>query len=110
MSHPTNLQNLPLPRAKKVVHCTSAAGAVLILLEVVLIMISSSLNCNSSGVVCLLGCKARGKQCVGSTVTSFRTRFNNYESSSRKFSYGMSIAQAELFRYFTEVNGFQGRI
>jgi len=66
--------------------------------------ISSSFNCDSSGVVYLLGCKVCGKQYVGSTFTSFRTRFNNYTSSSRKFSYGMSVAQAELFRHFTEVN------
>jgi len=48
--------------------------------------ISSGFNCDSSGVVYLLGCKVCGKQYVGSTFTSFRTRFNNYTSSSRKFS------------------------
>ena len=52
----------------------------------------------------LLGCKVCGKQNVGSTFTSFRTRFNNYKSSSIRFYSGMSVAQAELFRYSTEVN------
>ena len=65
---------------------------------------SSSFNCDCSGVVYLLGCKVCGKQYVGSNFTSSRTRFNIYESSSRKFSGGMSVAQAELFRHFTEVN------
>ena len=66
--------------------------------------ISSSCNCDSSGVVYLVGCKVYGKQYVGSTFTSSKTRFNNYKSSSRKFSYGLSVAQAEPFRHFTEVN------
>ena len=33
-----------------------------------------------------------------------RTRFNNYKSSSRVFSNGMSVAQAEIFRHSTEAN------
>ena len=66
--------------------------------------ISSSFNCHSLGVVYLLGCKVCGKQYVGRTFKSFRTRFNDYKSSSRKFSICMSVAQAELFRHFTEVN------
>ena len=40
--------------------------------------LSSSFNCESSGSVYLLGCKACGRQYVGSTFTSLRTRFNNY--------------------------------
>ena len=47
--------------------------------------INSDFNCDSSGVVYLLGCKVCGKQYVGSTLTSFRARFNSYKSSSRKF-------------------------
>ena len=41
---------------------------------------------------------------VGGTSTSLRTRFNNYKSSSRKFSNGMSNEQAEIFRHFAEAN------
>ena len=48
----------------------------------------------------LLGCKVCGKEYVGSTFTSLRTRFNNYKSSSTK----LSVAQAEIFRHFTEAN------
>ena len=66
--------------------------------------INSDFNCDSSGVVYLLGCKVCGKQYVGSTFTSFRARFNNYKSSSRKFSSGVAVTQAELFRHFTEAN------
>ena len=66
--------------------------------------IDSDFNCDSSGVVYLLGCKVCDKQYVGSTFTSFRARFNNYKSSSRKFSSGVAVTQAELFRHFTEAN------
>ena len=66
--------------------------------------INSDFNFDSSRVVNLLGCKVCGKQCVGSTFTSFRARFNNYKSYSRKFSSGVAVMQAELFRYFTEAN------
>ena len=54
----------------------------------------------------LLGCKVCGKQYVGSTFTSFRARFNNYKLSSRKFSGGVAVTQAELFRYFTDANHY----
>ena len=66
--------------------------------------ISSRFNCDSSSVVYLLGCKVSGKQYVDSTFMSLRTIFNNYKSSSRKFSNGMSVAQAEIFRHCTEAN------
>ena len=66
--------------------------------------INSDCNCDSSGVVYLFGCKVCGKQYVGSTFTSFTARFNKYKSSSKKFSSGVAVTQAELFRHFTEVN------
>ena len=50
----------------------------------------------------LSGCKVCGTQYVGSTFTSFRARCNYYKSSSRQFSSGVAVAQAELFRHFTE--------
>ena len=68
--------------------------------------IHSDFNCDSSGVVYLLGCKVCGKQYVGSTFTSFRARFNTDKSSSRKFSSGIAVTQAELFRHFTEANHY----
>ena len=66
--------------------------------------IKSDFNCDSSGVVYLLGCKLCGKQYVGSTFTSFRARFNTYKSSSRKFSSEVAVTQAEFFKHFTEAN------
>ena len=66
--------------------------------------ISSRFNCDSSGVVYVLNCKVCGKQYINSTFTPFRVRFNNYKSSSRKFSSGISLTQAELYKHFTEAN------
>jgi len=66
--------------------------------------INSDFDCDSSGLVYLLGCKVCGKQYVGSTFTFFRARFNNYKSSSRKFSCGVSVTHVELFEQFTEAN------
>ena len=63
-----------------------------------------TLNCGSSGVVYLLGCKVCGKQYVGSTFTSFRARYNNYKSSRTKFSSVVAVTQSEFFRHFTEAN------
>ena len=60
--------------------------------------INSSFTCDSFGVDYVLGCKVCGKQYVGSTFTPFRVRFNNYKSSNRTFSRGISVIQAELFK------------
>ena len=64
--------------------------------------INSNYTFDSSCVAYLLGCKVCGKQYVGSTFTSFRARFNNYKSVSRKFSGGVLLLQTEPFRHFTE--------
>ena len=53
--------------------------------------ISSRSDCYSSEVVYVLNCKVCGKQYVGGTFTPFKVRFNNYKSSSRKFSSGTSV-------------------
>ena len=53
--------------------------------------ISSCFTCDSSGIVYLLGCEVCGKQyVVGSTFTTFRARFNDYKSASRRFDKGES--------------------
>ena len=44
-------------------------------------LINYSFDCDSSGVVYLITCKRCVKQYVGSTITEFRKRFNNYKSS-----------------------------
>ena len=46
--------------------------------------INFSFNCNSRNVVYLLTCKICEKQYVGSTVTKFRSRFNQYKSNIYK--------------------------
>ena len=58
--------------------------------------ISSRYTCDSSGVVYLLDCKVCGKQYVGSTFTSFRVRFNNYKSASRRYSKGEVATQGDF--------------
>ena len=52
----------------------------------------------------MLNCKVCGKQYVGSTFMLYRVRFNNYRSSSKKVSNGISDMQAELSKHFTEAN------
>ena len=42
--------------------------------------INYNLNCNSKNVVYLITCKVCGIQYVGSTTTTFRSRFNNHRS------------------------------
>ena len=64
--------------------------------------IDSNITCDSSGVVCLLGCNVCGKQYVGSTFPSFSARFTNYKSATKMFSGGLLVPQAELFRHFTK--------
>ena len=43
--------------------------------------VNYDLDCDSKGIVYLIKCKKCSKQYVGSTVTSFRMRFNNRKSS-----------------------------
>ncbi len=50
--------------------------------------INSGFDCDSSGVVYLLGCKVCGVQYIGSTFTPFCNRFNNYKSCGRRFDRG----------------------
>ena len=68
-----------------------------------------ALYCNSKYVVYKLRCNVCTKQYVGSTITTFRTRFNNYKSQFRKYSKrkqdcnpnpGKDIKQASLFEHF----------
>ena len=75
-------------------------------------------HCNSKGVVYLLTCKTCKKQYVGSTITTFRERYNNYKSKFRAYfrrrekgtlGEGKAIEQASLFEHFIEhgnVSGF----
>ena len=60
------------------------------------------LDCNSKLVVYKLQCRTCNKQYIGSTITPFRLRFNNYKSHFRSFLKGNSVPQAHLFSHFTE--------
>ena len=71
--------------------------------------INSRFDCDSSGVVYSLGCKVCGMQYVGSTYTSFRTRFNNFKSCCRRFEKGEMVTQADFQRHF-ELAGHHGFI
>ena len=48
------------------------------------------LNCSTDLVVYLIECKSCSKQYVGSTITPFRSRFNNYKNVVRKVSKSIS--------------------
>ena len=41
-------------------------------------------NCSSNLVVYIIECKSCSKQYVGSTITPFRSRFNDYKNGARK--------------------------
>jgi len=67
------------------------------------------LYCNSKFVVYKLRCKTCTKQYIGSTITKFSERFNNYKSPFKKYSTrkqkgnlnpGKDITQAGLFEHF----------
>ena len=67
------------------------------------------LNCKSKFVVYKLRCRTCGLQYVGSTITQFNLRINNYKSQFKKYverkenghpNPGHKIAQAGLFEHF----------
>ena len=71
------------------------------------------LDCNSKFVVYKIKCLTCNLQYVGSTVTKFRERFNNYKAQFRKFlkrkeeghkNPGDGISQAKFFSHFCEPN------
>ena len=63
--------------------------------------INFSFNCNSRNVVYLLTCKICEKQYVGSTVTKFRSRFNQYKSNMNLCGKGQrGFMQEPLIEHF----------
>ena len=42
-------------------------------------------DCDSEGVIYLISCAKCGKKYIGSTITSFRKRFNNHNSSMNRY-------------------------
>ena len=61
-------------------------------------------DCNSQCVVYLLTCKICKKQYVGSTITKFRLRYNQYKSNIKLYGEGRRGFQQESFieHYFQE--------
>lgn len=63
--------------------------------------INHSFDCNSTGVVYLFTCQICKKQYVGSTITSFRARFNNHRSSLSRYGKGQrGICGQNLYAHF----------
>ena len=63
---------------------------------------------DSSGVIYLIECKKCLKLYVGSTITSFRKRFNNHKSSLVRYGKGQrGIAGEHLYAHFFQ-QGHQG--
>ena len=59
------------------------------------------LNCNSENVIYLITCKkCTKKHYVGSCITRFRTRFNNYRSCHRKFYRDRSVIHVSFHAHF----------
>ena len=68
--------------------------------------INFSFNCNSRNVVYLLTCKICEKQYVGSTVTKFRSRFNQYKSNINLYGKGQRgfIKEPLIEHFFFQIN------
>ena len=62
----------------------------------------SSLNCDSDHVVYLAQCKKCNIQYVGSTVTPFRYRFNNYRNAHNRFIANKTTFQATFHSHFAQ--------
>ena len=65
-------------------------------------------DCDWAGMIYLIMCKKCSKVYVGSTITSFRTRFNNHKSSVKKYGNGQrGIPGENLHDHFYE-GGHEG--
>ncbi len=71
------------------------------------------LYCNSRFVVYKIRCRTCGLQYVGSTITKFRERFNNYKAQFKKYAKrkaeghpnpGENISQADFFEHFRSLD------
>ena len=70
--------------------------------------INHKFNCNDKCLVYLATCKICNKQYTGQTTDSFRSRWNNYKSKSRKFDRNEKCMQEYLYSHFASEghNGF----
>ena len=63
--------------------------------------INFDFDCNSQCVIYLITCKVCQKQYVGSTITTFRKRFNQYKSNIKLYSEGRrGMKQEKLISHF----------
>ena len=63
--------------------------------------INYSFDCDSGGVVYLIKCNKCLKRYVGSTITTFRTRFSNHKSSMKRYERGQrGIPGEHLYAQF----------
>ena len=70
--------------------------------------INHNFDCMEKCFIYLLICNKYRKQYVDQTVDTFRYRWNNYRSNSRKHAYGISCMQERLYEHFcdSEHSGF----
>ena len=67
--------------------------------------INFNFNCNSENVIYLLTCKVCNIQYVGTTITRFRDRFNQYKSNINLYSQGRrGLMQERVISHFFEQN------
>ena len=66
--------------------------------------INHRLSCNSENVIYLLTCNGCGKKYVGSTITAFNLRFNQYKSNINLYGKGRRGFKQEklISHFFTE--------
>ena len=69
--------------------------------------INHRFNCNDKCLVYLATCEICNKQYTGQTTDSFRSRWNNYKSKSRKFDRNEKCMQEYLYSHF-ESEGHNG--
>ena len=64
--------------------------------------INHRFDCDSEGVIYLINCNSCGLQYIGSTITSFRLRFNNHKSSLNRYGRGQTNAACQhLYAHFS---------
>ena len=62
--------------------------------------INHKFNCNNKCLVYLATCNICNKQYTGQNTYSFRSRWNNYQSKSRKFDRNEKCMQEYLYSHF----------
>ena len=60
--------------------------------------INYSFNCDSESVVYLISCTKCRTSCVGSTIKSFRKRFNNHKSSLVRYGKGHEGIEEDIWQ------------